>query len=105
MRREVFEETGISNLKMISDFCENNRYFYRASGEEKKERKRNGRKTLIAKKAVFLLAETKSENVRLSDEHIDFVWLPFEEALKQLTYKSSQKTLEKADRFLEKSLC
>ena len=104
MRREVLEETGISGLEIISGFSKNDRYFYRASGEEKEKRKKSGRKTLIAKKAVYLLSETKSENVKLSHEHIDFAWLPFEEALERLTYKSAKKTLEKAKTFLEKSL-
>lgn len=104
MRREVLEETGISELKIISGFSKNDRYFYRAFGEEKEKRKKSGRKTLIAKKAVYLLSETKSENVKLSHEHIDFAWLPFKEAMERLTYKSAQKTLEKAKTFLEKSL-
>ncbi len=103
MRRETMEETGISDLKIISDFCDSNSYFYRAYGEEKEKRKKSGQKTLIAKKAVYLLAQTKSENVKLSDEHIDYIWLPFEEAERRLTYKSSQKTLKKAKTFLEKS--
>lgn len=103
MRREVLEETGISGLKIISDFYDGNRYFYRAYGEEREKRKRSGRKMLIAKKVAYLLAETKSEKVKLSDEHIDFIWLPFEEAIEKLNYKSSKKTLEKARKFLEKS--
>lgn len=104
MRREVLEETGISDLKIIFGFYGSNRYFYRAYGEEKEKRRKNGRKTLIAKKVIYLLAETKSENVKLSDEHTGFIWLTFKEAIKQLTYESSKKTLEKAKAFLDKSL-
>lgn len=103
MRREVLEETGISDLKIVSDFCDDNRYFYRAYGEEREKRKKSGRKTFIAKKAIYLLAETRSEKVKLSDEHIDFSWLSLREAIKKLTHRSSQKTLKKADKFLERS--
>ena len=103
MRRETKEETGINDLEIISVFCDNNRYFYRAFGKEKEERKENGRKIMVAKKSMYLLAETKLENVKISDEHVDFAWLPFEEAIGKLTYGSSQKTLEKANKFLDKN--
>ena len=103
MRRETEEETGILDLKVISGFCDNNRYLYHAIGKEREERKEKGRKTIIAKKSVYLLAETKLKDIELSDEHIGFVWLPLEEAVKKLTYKSSQKTLKKANKFLEKN--
>ena len=103
MRREILEETGISDLEIISGFSDKNRYFYRAYGAEKEKRRKSGRKILVAKQSVYFLAKVDSEKVELSDEHVDFAWLPFEEAKNLLTYKSSQKTLEKAKRFLEKS--
>ena len=103
MRREVLEETGISDLNLISGFRDKNRHFYRAYGEEREKRKKSGRKTLVAKQVAYLLAETKSEKINLSQEHIDFAWLPFGESKKRLTYKISQKTLEKARLFLEKN--
>lgn len=102
MRRETLEETGISDLRIISGFSDKNRYVYRAFGKEREKRKKSGQKNIVAKKSTHFLAETKLENIKLSDEHIDFAWLPFEEATQKLTYKSSQKTLEKAKTFLEK---
>ena len=39
MNREVLEETGISDLEIVNGFCESNRYFYHAYGEERKKRK------------------------------------------------------------------
>jgi 8-oxo-dGTP pyrophosphatase MutT (NUDIX family) len=103
MRRETKEETGIDDLKIISGFCDNNRYLYHALGKEREERKEKGRKTIIAKKSVYLLAETKSKDIKLSDEHVDFVWLPFKQAIEKLTYKSSRRTLKKANDFLKKN--
>jgi len=104
MHREVFEETGISDLKIISGFSDKSRYFYRAFGEEREKRKKNGRKTLVAKLVIYFLAETETEKIKISEEHIDFKWLSFEKAKAELTYKASKKTLEKAKKFLEKSL-
>ncbi len=52
------------------------------------------------KEAVFFLAETKERDVKLSFEHIGFEWLPYEEAVKKLTYDNAKKVLEKAEQFL-----
>ena len=101
-RRETLEETGISDLQIIPGFSDKNRYVYRAFGEEREKRKKSGRKNIVAKQSIYFLAETRLENIKLSDEHIDFSWLSFEEATSRLTYKNSKKTLEKANRFLEK---
>jgi 8-oxo-dGTP pyrophosphatase MutT (NUDIX family) len=103
MRREVKEETGIDNLKIIFGFSEKIRYFYKAEGEEYKRRKAEGKKTLITKKVLFYLAETFQKEVKLSIEQTDFVWLEFNRALENVTYKSPKKVLEKANKFLEKS--
>jgi 8-oxo-dGTP pyrophosphatase MutT (NUDIX family) len=80
LRREIKEETGIKGLKIIPEFRREMRYFYRAKGKEREERKKENRKTLIMKKAVFYLAETKIKKVVLSREHVGFVWLPFEKS-------------------------
>lgn len=104
MRRETLEETGISDLKIISGFSDKNRYMYRAYGKEREKRRKNKQRTLVAKQVVYFLAETKVEVVELSHEHVGFVWLSFEDAKEYLNYKSSQKTLEKADKYLRKCL-
>ncbi len=104
MRRETIEETGISDLRIVPGFRDTNRYVYKAYGEERKKRKQEGKKTLVAKISIYFLAETKSENINISEEHTGFVWLPFEEAKNLLNYKSSKKTLEKANKYLKKCL-
>ena len=52
--------------------------------------------------SYFFLAETKTKEIKISDEHIGFVWLPIDEAIKKTTFKNSKKLLEEADKFLEK---
>lgn len=102
MRREVEEETGINDLKIISGFLGKFRYFYRAIGDEKARREAEGRKTLITKKVIFYLVETLQKEVVLSVEQTDFVWLEFGEALDKITYKKPKKMLKKAKRFFDK---
>jgi hypothetical protein len=49
------------------------------------------------------LAETNTKDVKISDEHIGFVWLPIDEAVKKTTFKNSKKLLKEADDFILKS--
>jgi 8-oxo-dGTP pyrophosphatase MutT (NUDIX family) len=89
-RREIFEETGIKDLKFIPGFKESYRYFFR------------DKDGLVFKENVIFLAETKKKRVKLSFEHHDFVWLPFKEALSKLTFENSKEILKKANRYLLK---
>lgn len=88
LRREVFEETGIKNLKIVPGFRKTMRYFFKREGKT------------IMKTVVFYLAETKTKRVRLSFEHIGYKWLPYIAARKQLTFKNAKDFLQSADKFL-----
>lgn len=100
IRREVEEETGIKDLKILPGFKEYSKYFFKKSydlvGEEKKKA------PWVFKLVVFVLAETKTEEVRISKEHIGFAWLPFEQATKKITYKNAKELLKKANDYLVK---
>lgn len=89
LRREVAEETGITNLQIISGFRESIRYFFQKDGKK------------IFKEAIFYLAQTKSKKVMLSFEHIGYAWLPHEQALETLTYKNAKNILQKAHEFMK----
>lgn len=88
--REAKEETGISDLVFFPNFREKIFWFYKKEGRT------------IYKEAIFYLAETKMEEVKLSDEHIDFKWLTYERAMDQITFPNGKKVLEKAHKFLNK---
>ncbi|MBI2134622.1 NUDIX domain-containing protein [Candidatus Woesearchaeota archaeon] len=90
IRREVEEETGIKDIEIISNFREKIQYYYKLQGE------------LMQKEVVFCIAKTKTEQVRISFEHIGYIWLPFDEAFEKLTYKNAKEMLQKADEFLKK---
>jgi len=101
IRREVEEETGIKDLKIIPGFKEQSKYFFRKSYGLKGEAKKKA--PWVFKLVVFLLAETKTDNVVISKEHKDFLWLPFKEAVKRITYKNAKELLKRADDYIIKS--
>ncbi len=95
--REAAEETGIRDLKIVPGFKKYIKYFFRAKKEESQKTKKVA---WIFKLVIFFIAETKTKNVELSHEHIGFLWLPFEEALKKITYKNSKELLKEANSYI-----
>lgn len=87
-RREIQEETGITCLRFIEGFKELNKYYFHSE------------KGRVFKIVTFLLAETCTEDVRLSFEHVGYEWLPYEEALERITFKTEKEVLIKAHQFL-----
>ena len=98
IRREVEEETGINNLKIIPGFKEYSKYFFRKIYGLKGEAKKKA--PWVFKLVVFYLAETKTEDIKISKEHKGFIWLPFEQAVKKVTYKNAKELLKKAHNYL-----
>jgi len=86
--REVEEETGLKDVKIVEGFKELIKYFFKFQGKT------------IFKTVVFYLAETKTEEIKISGEHIGYKWLPYEEALKQVTFDNAKEILKKANQFL-----
>lgn len=84
VRREVWEETGISNVEIIRDFRKEIQYFYRKVGE------------LVRKTVVFYLARSNTKEVKLSYEHIGYVWLEYSGAMRKLTFRTAKNVLEAA---------
>ena len=87
-RREISEETGISELEFEPSFRQIIEYRLVKNGED------------VPKDVVFFLAKTPQKEVALSDEHIGYLWLPFRLAREKMTYKNARETLEKAEALL-----
>ena len=87
--RKLFEETGIKNIEIIGSFKEKIHYFYKVNNE------------LMSKDVIFYLAKAKTEEVKLSFEHIGFAWLSFDKAMEKLTYRNAKDILKKAHEFLK----
>jgi 8-oxo-dGTP pyrophosphatase MutT (NUDIX family) len=90
--RETKEETGISDLEFIDGFEETIEYNFQFKGE------------MIYKKVIFFLANTKTEKITLSHEHLDYTWLNFKDAKQKITYDNARSILSKAEQLLAKTL-
>jgi 8-oxo-dGTP pyrophosphatase MutT (NUDIX family) len=102
-RRETMEETGISDLKILSGFKEYIKYFFKQNYKKEpipRNTKNNKKVSWIFKLVVFFVAETQVKEVRLSPEHVGYIWLTIEDAIKKTTYKNSKELLKKANDFL-----
>jgi bis(5'-nucleosidyl)-tetraphosphatase len=81
--REIREETGITDAEFIDGFEDKIEYHYQRDGD------------LVHKEVVFFLAKTKTVDVKISHEHLGFVWLNFDDALKKVTYKNAKDIMNK----------
>lgn len=87
--RELREETGITDAKFTEDFKEKIDYFYRRQG------------TTIHKEVIFYLMETHTETVKISYEHVGYIWLNYQQAMEKLTFKNARDVLQKAHKVMK----
>jgi 8-oxo-dGTP pyrophosphatase MutT (NUDIX family) len=88
--REVKEEGGVE-AEIIEKIDRINIFFY------------NEDKQKVVKNIVFFLMKYQGGSERDHDPETEkAVWLPFNQALERLTFKSERKILEKARKILEK---
>ena len=90
--RETKEETGISDVEFIDGFEEEIEYYFYAENQE------------IHKKVIFFLGKTNTIEITLSHEHLDFIWLEFDNALNKTTYENAKNLLKKSKVFLDKRI-
>ncbi len=90
--RETREETGITDIVFLDDFEEWIKYNFQYHGE------------LVNKKVVFFLAETKTEQVIISHEHLDYIWADYETAMEKTTFDNAKSILTKSKELLGKTL-
>jgi 8-oxo-dGTP pyrophosphatase MutT (NUDIX family) len=89
--RELREETGITEVELAEGFRHEITYFFR-----------DKRRGLIRKTVVFFLGRVDATaEVKLSHEHVGAEFLPYEDALKRVTYPTAKESLKKAKAFLD----
>ena len=88
IKREIMEETGITDIKLIEEFRQQISYRYRKKSK------------LVNKTVIYYIVETKSNKVILSFEHVNFAWLNFNDALSRLSFDNSRKILKNAKEYL-----
>ncbi len=86
--REAREETGIANFSIVPEFKYTASYFTRREGKS------------IPKFVAVFLAEAHDDTVKLSWEHDQYAWVPYEEAMKKLT--TMKPAIKAAEEFLAK---
>ena len=87
--RETKEETGITDVEFLDGFEEEIEYYFRAENQD------------IHKKVIFFLGKTKTLDIILSHEHLDFIWLDYDNALNKITYENAKNLLKKSKKFLD----
>ena len=90
--RETKEETGITDINFLENFEEWIQYNFQYEGE------------LVNKKVVFFLAETKTKEIEISHEHLDFTWMDYVTAMEKTTFDNAKTVLSKSYALLSKTL-
>ena len=90
--RELKEETGINKAKIIPGFEDSMQYYFKLHGD------------LVQKKVKIFLIEAHENDVQLSNEHEDFIWLPYKKALRRATFKNARILIMNARIFLKNTL-
>ena len=90
--RETKEETGITDITFVENFEEWIQYNFKYQGE------------LVQKKVVFFLAETKTEEVKISHEHSGYTWMDYNSSMEKTTFDNAQTVLTKAEKRLSNTL-
>jgi len=89
--RECREETGITDIKILDGYREKITYHFKRAGK------------FVTKDAVFYLAQTQQDAVKLSNEHQGFRWLEYAEAYELTTFETGRQLLKKANAFLDEN--
>ncbi|MFQ5782129.1 MAG: bis(5'-nucleosyl)-tetraphosphatase [Nitrosopumilus sp.] len=90
--REAKEETGITDITFLENFEEWIEYNFQYQGE------------LVHKKVVFFLAETKTKQVNISHEHLDYTWMDYNTSMEKTTFGNAKTVLTRAQTLLAKTL-
>lgn len=90
-KRELKEETGISEIKILEGFRHDINYGFKSKQGE-----------FIRKKVTFFAGRSKTRNIKISFEHKGYEWLKFEDAIKRATYKNAKNLLRSVKKFTEK---
>ncbi|MEX2008522.1 MAG: NUDIX domain-containing protein [Candidatus Spechtbacterales bacterium] len=89
-RRELEEETGIVKTHLLKEPRFQERYHFQQEGDT------------IAKTVTYFIGLVSDGTVHPQEEEVqDFAWLPYEQALRRLTFKEGRRMLEEAHAYLQ----
>jgi 8-oxo-dGTP pyrophosphatase MutT (NUDIX family) len=87
--REVTEEAGITDFRLLNGFRRDYNYVFQADGRT------------IHKTVHLFVAESFEASAELSAEHRDLQWRDYEQAVNTITQDGPRDILQEADAFLE----
>jgi 8-oxo-dGTP pyrophosphatase MutT (NUDIX family) len=87
--RELREETGINEVKVIPLFKKKIEYFYRLGKDN------------IKKEVTYFLGETNVDDIKVSKEHDGYEWLTKEEVFSKIKYENIRRLVEDAEKFIK----
>lgn len=87
--REVEEETGLENVKLLDGFRDDYDYEFTFGGD------------VIQKTVHLFLAKAFEPDVDISTEHSDYQWRTYDQAINTLSHDSTKRILREAEEFLE----
>ena len=87
--RELEEETGLKNARIVDGFYEEVNYQYYHNGDKH------------VKKVCFYLAEVFDKSVKISHEHTEFFWESYDSALKKVSFDNSKSLLMAAKTLID----
>ncbi len=89
--REIEEETGISEIRIINGFREDYSYVFESRGNK------------IHKTVHLFIGHSFQASAELSKEHSDYQWRTYEQARNTLTHDATKEILDKAHEYLEQT--
>ena len=87
--REIHEETKLEEFEIIPNFKESSTYTYSRNNQR------------FDKLISYYLVKSNNFNIIISDEHKEYTWLKYEEAIDKITYKNTKAILKKAEMLLK----
>lgn len=104
-RREIREETGLTDVRMVSGVRATMQFGYVARGEEYRSRKREKACAAVWKRVIFLAAQVPADVVvRISHEHTDYRWADYGQAMDTLTFRNARGVLSRIVRDLDAAI-
>ncbi|MBS3791713.1 NUDIX domain-containing protein [Candidatus Bipolaricaulota bacterium] len=84
--RELAEETDLTVREFVSGVSLETSYTFERAGQK------------VFKTVIYFLGIVSAESrVVLSPEHLDYLWLPYDDARRRLTYEGDRELLDRAE--------
>ena len=88
-KRELEEETGITDFEFIDGFEYRTEYDFKHKGK------------IRSKQVFWYLATTEKMSISLSKEHRDYMWLDWPQAIELVTHEKTKGVITMAQNFMQ----